>query len=715
MTEIRASRDYIADLAGRPLENGAIFYGIAGLDPELNPISVFWDAGMTSVATQPLTVTAGYIVHSGSRARIYTAAANWSERIEDKSGSQVSYDTTATALLTSSDLRTRIAFLQDYGAIPGSAADQTDIIEAAFAAALASGVGRVEGGGGTYYVTQAAVTIAGALTVDNMTLKEYAPNSGAPKTITFTAQTASTGSLYLGPNFKVDRSGNGLLSDLDNSAGIIVENVARVDAHCEVYGNAKGNGLWVKHAKWFYDNSYIHDMRCDHTGVTDDIQHGSWAWYCEYVVTRGLVQNLGNIDRTVAQRDRYNRGRAYSGCKNIDLGGSVGPGVDQSYDVTGDAANGNACVRINGAHCDYPFSSGVALKNATLASTSGCLTVREPGLCSVLVSGPAEALVNMSRWAMISGITQIGGGANQIWAPEASVVRLNAQGAGAPENTYPKGVRVTGNMYCWPEGTCTFTVADTDEMTPNLGTDGLNTHDCARVRLTTTGTLPTGLAIATDYWIALKEGGNFQLATSFIRAQDGLFITGLTGGSGTHTITIQNDVNYGCVSEVTAYDKEAPNLVYRNAFGPIIESQANIKLLRCDVTNASAQSVDSGSAEYLEASAKTDPYGIGTIATYIEFTAPFEGELAIVCNGEWAGGTAAGVQSTNLRIDTGSGFSAREEECFEQAPCPTVAQRQVLRWRGKALRNQKFRLELAQSSGSAKNYQLKALYMEYLP
>lgn len=91
MTAIRSPIDYYADLSGRPLESGSVYFGVAGQDPEINPIVVYWDAALTQVATQPLTMTAGYIVHSGSRARVYTAASSWSVRIKDRSGSQVEY------------------------------------------------------------------------------------------------------------------------------------------------------------------------------------------------------------------------------------------------------------------------------------------------------------------------------------------------------------------------------------------------------------------------------------------------------------------------------------------------------------------------------------------------------------------------------------------------------------------------------------------------
>lgn len=97
MTAIRSAIDYTADLAGRPNEAGQVYFGVAGQDPETNPITVYWDAALTQIATQPLTMTAGYIVHSGARAQVYTAATSWSVRTKDRSGAQIDYFPTVTA------------------------------------------------------------------------------------------------------------------------------------------------------------------------------------------------------------------------------------------------------------------------------------------------------------------------------------------------------------------------------------------------------------------------------------------------------------------------------------------------------------------------------------------------------------------------------------------------------------------------------------------
>lgn len=58
-----------------------------------------------------------------------------------------------------------------------------------------------------------------------------------------------------------------------------------------------------------------------------------------------------------------------------------------------------------------------------------------------------------------------------------------------------------------------------------------------RVRLTTTTTLPGGLATATDYYIIKMSDTTFELATSYANAVAGTQINITDAGTGTHTVT----------------------------------------------------------------------------------------------------------------------------------------------------------------------------------
>lgn len=57
------------------------------------------------------------------------------------------------------------------------------------------------------------------------------------------------------------------------------------------------------------------------------------------------------------------------------------------------------------------------------------------------------------------------------------------------------------------------------------------------VRVSTTTTLPGGLAAATDYFMIVIDANSFKLATSLANAQAGTAIDITTTGTGTHTFT----------------------------------------------------------------------------------------------------------------------------------------------------------------------------------
>lgn len=80
----------------------------------------------------------------------------------------------------------------------------------------------------------------------------------------------------------------------------------------------------------------------------------------------------------------------------------------------------------------------------------------------------------------------------------------------------------------------TFTAAATDICTAVA--HGLQTGD-GPIRLTTTGTLPAGLALATDYYVIKIDADTFKLATSLANAYAGTAVDITDAGTGTHTLS----------------------------------------------------------------------------------------------------------------------------------------------------------------------------------
>ena len=93
----------------------------------------------------------------------------------------------------------------------------------------------------------------------------------------------------------------------------------------------------------------------------------------------------------------------------------------------------------------------------------------------------------------------------------------------------------------------TNTLGQSDTFTADAGTDlctwtsvasiPSNVLTGTRVRLTSSGTLPAGLSLATDYYVIRMSDTTFELATTFANAVAGTQIDISGAGTGTHTVT----------------------------------------------------------------------------------------------------------------------------------------------------------------------------------
>ena len=73
-------------LDGKPLDAGYIYIGLDNLDPETNPINVFWDESLTISAQQPLRTQSGWVIRSGSVAPFFSGYTKYSITVKDSRG-----------------------------------------------------------------------------------------------------------------------------------------------------------------------------------------------------------------------------------------------------------------------------------------------------------------------------------------------------------------------------------------------------------------------------------------------------------------------------------------------------------------------------------------------------------------------------------------------------------------------------------------------------
>jgi hypothetical protein len=160
LTQLAPPYPIFTDKSGLPLNNGYLYFGTANLNPETNPITVYYDSALTQPAAQPLRTSNGYVMRNGSPAIIY-ANSQFSVTVRDKNRAMVIYSPVGYGITpgTSATITGQITYnqggtgavnrvltsrLQDYisvkdfGVVGDGTTDDTAAFNAARAAARAA-------------------------------------------------------------------------------------------------------------------------------------------------------------------------------------------------------------------------------------------------------------------------------------------------------------------------------------------------------------------------------------------------------------------------------------------------------------------------------------------------------------------------------------------------------------------------------------------------
>jgi hypothetical protein len=91
MSAYSVSEPYLkfVDRDGQPLEDGYVYIGVAGMNPETNPINVYVDEALTTLIAQPIRTLDGTPVNVQTPTPLYVNASDYSITLKDKNGQLV--------------------------------------------------------------------------------------------------------------------------------------------------------------------------------------------------------------------------------------------------------------------------------------------------------------------------------------------------------------------------------------------------------------------------------------------------------------------------------------------------------------------------------------------------------------------------------------------------------------------------------------------------
>jgi hypothetical protein len=221
------------------------------------------------------------------------------------------------------------------------------------------------------------------------------------------------------------------------------------------------------------------------------------------------------------------------------------PGFSSNDQIINALANGQT-FRTNWGKNFNPTAAAVANEWHTLFRGAG-----NPAADAIFNTGTALTFQAVKDNTTSAGAIQHGGSVQ----PTYYKYLLSAAAVSAAATVVPGTLalvdvlgfyRVTAVTTTTAQAT-TNTLGQSDTFTADAGTDLCTWTSSAnipsnlltgtRVRLTTTTTLPGGLATATDYYFIRMSDTTFELASSYANALTGTQINITDAGTGTHTVT----------------------------------------------------------------------------------------------------------------------------------------------------------------------------------
>lgn len=174
-----------SDTSGLPLDAGYVYIGTEGLNPETNPIQVYWDSALSIPAAQPLRTIGGYVSRNGSPSKVYVNAENFSITVKTSVGQLVWSSivqnslaaSTGSSLIgfiaagtgavarTAQDKMREFVSVKDFGAVGDGVTDDGPAVQLAINEMASRGRGTIVFPAGYSYFMNTQVNVCDNLTV----------------------------------------------------------------------------------------------------------------------------------------------------------------------------------------------------------------------------------------------------------------------------------------------------------------------------------------------------------------------------------------------------------------------------------------------------------------------------------------------------------------------------------------------------------------------
>lgn len=408
------------DLDGRPLNDGAIYFGLENQNPETNRIAVYWDAGGLQPADQPIKTMNGYTVRSGTPANIYVAS-EYSTTVRNRHGqlvytlaSSLAFDqsqflqTGTGAVLRSMQNKLRdIISAADFGFSPTATAANNKLY-------LQAAIDSLGTDGGEIIIPRGRYNVAPGIIIDNDSKNVTITGAGngmgyedshAGTTITFTAGTTGfdCSTVVSGGNYTLLRgmsiNGGGVCAN-----GIKIVGQVMLE-HMDVTG-CTAAGIWL------FD--YINQVRLSHVS--------SGYNTAGYGLLVGGTGNTGNNTIFSVEHCTFRRnsvGVRITNASHVKFSDCV---VESNY------LEGLELYKPTGVPCDYiefdlchfeynnsgTSNYNVTMNSQTLNYTSGPPFAIVFSNCKMTCSGSTKALNAISarncvfRYLSSNGVIDLG-------------------------------------------------------------------------------------------------------------------------------------------------------------------------------------------------------------------------------------------------------------------------------------------------------------------